>query len=536
MNRRGAVYWFRRRVPDDIVKIVGKAFWNESLGIKDIREAGRLARVRGVQTDQEIADARRRLAGETAPPLSVPEAQALAKRELADWMATDAEARLMAGRSASENVDLVLEFVEPEAREALASGDWQPRAVQAAEVLAKAGRWYPEGDPSVRLMAGALLAAQVEWLDLLRERQAGRVVEVGAPGIPAAQSAAVKSGGVTLGKLIDDYRREREALHGLESTARKYDHIFKALEECLGRGRDIETITRADCRNLRDLLRRVPVHMTKRYPKLSMVEAAAAGERDKVSVLAPNTVTTYLQHLAAIFNWAVKEDLIGKSPAADLVKKGRANVKRRGFTSDELRKVFAGLPDEKTERPSRYWVTALAAYSGARAGELCQLAPQDVRVIGGVTCLDLSEFDADGKRAGAKRLKTSASERVIPVHPEVLAAGFLDFVEAARAARQERLFPELRPGKGGEYSHDLSRWFGRHMDRIGLSEPSLVFHSFRHGFKDACRLAGVGDETSDALGGWTTKGISTRYGKRDMVEVLHRELVKVALGDFRLPR
>ncbi|GGL09641.1 integrase [Caulobacter rhizosphaerae] len=537
LTRRGAVYWFRRRVPGDLVPVLKKSFWFDSLGTKDPREAAKLARARAAQTDHEIEAASKRLRGIVAPALKHAEAQALAKQELARWLTEDAEARLSWGRKANENAEVVIEAFESEAREALANGDWRPKAQQAHDVLCRAGRWYPEDDPSIRMMAGALLAAEVEWIEALKQRQAGKVVEVVAPPVHLRAAAPSVVHGRTLGDLIDAYRKNRIARRDEESTSRKYDHIFKALEAAIGRDRVVATITKQDCRDVKDLLQRIPAHMGKKYPGLGITEAIAAGERDGAAKLAPNTVVTYLHNLSAVFQWALDEDdgWLVKNPAKGLAEKGRPSVQRRGFTPEELLKLFTPLVAERVKKPWRFWVPALAAYSGARANELCQLRVADIVDVDGRVCIDLSVFDEDGVRVTDKRLKTAASARLIPLHPEIIAAGFADFVAAARRTGRDRLFPDLKEGPDGGYSHDLSKWFARHLDNVGLTAPSLVFHSFRHGFKDACRLAGIDSETSDALGGWAARGQSAKYGKRGMVPVLYRELVKVKFGAFRLP-
>lgn len=536
LTRRGAVYWFRRRVPGELVPVLGKSFWFDSLGTKDHREAGRRARERAAETDREIQAATKRLNGQAAAPLTRAEAVALAQNELARWLAEDSDARLAWGADAYRNAEVVIEDFERDAREALALGDWQSVARQAHEVLCRSGRWYPEGDPSVRLMAGELLGAQVQWLDALKARQDGKAVAAPlAVAVPVAQVAAPRPVGVTLGRLIDDYRREREKKFGGPSTARKYDHIFRALEAALGRERDVASIRREDVRAVRDLIERIPAHMGKRYPGLGFIAAIEAGERDGVGRLSPGTVKSYLDNLAAVFNWAVEEELLDKNPASGIAQKGAPTVKRRGFTPEELERIFAPLPLERKARPWRYWVPAIAAFSGARANELCQLRVADVVTVDGHLCLDLSVFDDEGVRDDAKRLKTGASERVIPLHPQIIEAGFEAFVATARAARQERLFPQLKEGPDGRYSHDLTRWFARHLDKVGLKQRALVFHSFRHGFRDACRVAGVDGETADALGGWAAKGQSARYGRRGMVEVLYRALKSVSFNEFRLP-
>lgn len=55
------------------------------------------------------------------------------------------------------------------------------------------------------------------------------------------------------------------------------------------------------------------------------------------------------------------------------------------------------------------------------------------------------------------------------------------------------------------------------MDRVGLSDPALVYHSFRHGFRDACRSADISEEAAHALGGWATVNQGQRYGNRGAV-------------------
>ena len=53
---------------------------------------------------------------------------------------------------------------------------------------------------------------------------------------------------------------------------------------------------------------------------------------------------------------------------------------------------------------------------------------------------------------------------------------------------------------------------------LGIDNPSSVFHSFRHGFKDALRAAGVNEDVSDALTGHSGgNSVARGYGWKDMV-------------------
>jgi integrase len=249
--------------------------------------------------------------------------------------------------------------------------------------------------------------------------------------------------------------------------------------------------------------------------------------------MAPNTVASYLQALSAMFNWAKHDEWLDKNPAEGLGERGKPNVKRRGFEAEELKTIFTPLRQEK--RPSRFWIPALGLYSGARLNELCQLAASDVGEADGIPFMDFSEFDAEtGERLPDRSLKTDASDRRVPIHAELVDAGFLTFVQGVRESGGGRLFPDQPLGPDGKHSHSFSKWFAAHLDRIGLTQKSLVFHSFRHGIRDACREAEIAEEIADALGGWTTAGVGRKYGDRSRLRFLARASAKVHFPGFRL--
>lgn len=556
LYRRGAAYWFRRRVPSDLRGPLKRLEWKEALGTKDLAEAKARLHRRMIQTNAEIAAARRAQARSPSQPLTSAEAEALARAEEAEWNRLDAELRLLRGSAWYENVETSLEADEGDYREALARADWKFVADQAEEVLEKAGRWYPRGDLSFRLMCLALLAAHVRHMEELRRRQRGEPYSLpdtapqlspsppagvrpelslgSKPRMPFAQNAE-GPGAMTLAELIRRFRERRVREHGEESTERKYAHIFRALEEAIGPQRPIQSIEREDCYAVKDLLARVPAHMGKRYRGLSLREAIEAAERDGAPKLSPNTLATYLNNLSAVFNWAVEQRWLSWNPAKGLGEKGQASVRRRGFTRPELERVFSALAKQRGDHPHRFWMPALALFTGARAGELAQLLQGDVKQEDGVWILDISEFDSSGVRVADKRLKTRASERKVPLHPQLIRAGFLDFA-GKRGGPSERLFPQLERGPHGNYTHEFSKWWGRFLDEIGLKERALTFHGFRHGFRDALRRAHVSIEVIDALGGWRTPGVGTRYGdEHRRPTATAPELAKIDYWGFSLP-
>jgi integrase len=129
-----------------------------------------------------------------------------------------------------------------------------------------------------------------------------------------------------------------------------------------------------------------------------------------------------------------------------------------------------------------------------------------------------------------KRLKTKQSARAIPVHSQLIELGFITFVASGAKARGERawLFPQVAPGTTGARAY--SKWFGRYIGAQGVTDTAKVFHSFRHNFTDALRIAGVADDVARALVGHTQGGVHGRYGAKEMAPRYRHRLAEAIAG------
>jgi integrase len=133
-----------------------------------------------------------------------------------------------------------------------------------------------------------------------------------------------------------------------------------------------------------------------------------------------------------------------------------------------------------------------------------------------------------------KRVKTTSSIRVVPIHPELIRLGFLEYVQkASKRGANALLFPELKPGPKGSLAEGWSKWFGRYIRAQGIETP--VFHSFRHGFKDALRAAKVDESINDALTGHSGGGTGRKYGAKDMLRRYGAETLADAVAKVRYP-
>jgi integrase len=218
---------------------------------------------------------------------------------------------------------------------------------------------------------------------------------------------------------------------------------------------------------------------------------------------------------------------------------------RRGFTDEQLRAVFGSPVYAESLRPrggggeAAVWLPILGYGTGARLEELCQLRTADVsdHSAGGLVL----RIEDDGVET---RVKTASSRRLVPVHPDIISAGFGDYVRLRRQAGDIWLFPDLRADTLGSRGGNWSKWFGRYLRSpagCGIGDRRVVFHSYRHLFKTLCRaptLPGsdgdeggtvLSEEVHDALTGHTGGTVSRGYGDVPL------ETLVAAIRRLRLP-
>jgi integrase len=101
---------------------------------------------------------------------------------------------------------------------------------------------------------------------------------------------------------------------------------------------------------------------------------------------------------------------------------------------------------------------SISAYSGAHISEVCQLRGEDITQLSGLWFM---KFDP---AAGA--LKNINSERAVPLHPAIVASGFLEFVAAQRSGP---LFPGLAVDRFGNRGASGTRIISRWVRGLGIS-------------------------------------------------------------------
>ena len=83
--------------------------------------------------------------------------------------------------------------------------------------------------------------------------------------------------------------------------------------------------------------------------------------------------------------------------------------------------------------------------------------------------------------ASGRRLKNANAQRSVPIHPEVIRLGFLDYIAKTAHTANDPLFPDLAPqGKDRRRGASITRWFVSYRRAVGVYRQGVGMHAFRH--------------------------------------------------------
>lgn len=386
--------------------------------------------------------------------------------------------------------------------------------------------------PEYGLLCNFILRGQLEALNRAEERDRGKYD--GTPTDPFIAPPVGKAGtpfappGESIMNLYEKYARDSMG-RITETTISQNRSIVKLLAEMLGNSTSIEAIDRVAIRNWKDCLRLWPIRATeiREFRKMTFPEIVEKNKKLGKRTISTKTINKYLSAVGGFCTWLVANGYIEKTPVAEGMYLDSDKDERSvgPYTSDQLKQiflspVFTGARDRETPhlpgnvqiRDWIFWVPLIALFSGARLGEILQLHNEDIRQAHGRWIFHFTREGGKGSDI-EKRTKTKGSQRVIPIHPELLRLGLIEYWVHMRAKGEIRLFPEVKPDSHGLISGHPSREWGRYLKKIGVkADKSVNFHSFRHGFTDALRRAGHYDHEISVLLGHSKPTTTGRYG------------------------
>ncbi|MGY4173986.1 DUF6538 domain-containing protein [Bradyrhizobium sp. USDA 4529] len=531
-----------------------------SLGTKDLREANIRAKPVLAEFDRIIAKAKGRLATTTAPAIKRISLNDTEIKRMAEWVYANALAWDERGRFTGreerkrmreeairlegpmdpplvpyeqwpqfglprelheENKAELLETLRL-MREAAARGDISAVQDHVLEATWAFNVELDEHSAAYIKLGTACLHSYLRALEDIRKRDEGVTVET--PPITLPGGAVTTADGGTLQDALQGWKKHRAR------PKRTVDEFSRSVEMFiqLHGNMVVAAIKKKHALDYRKTLQDVPRHRTGDLLRAPLPAQAEWGrEHPDVPRITAATINKQLGGVQSICIWAndnglVPEDAQWTDPFSKL-RLPEERSERTSFEIAELKLLFAAPVFTAHRFPlgahgaAGFWLPVLALFSGARQAELGSLTAANVQtdVETGVPLLYFVT-----ERARGKRVKTDASERVVPVHPEVTRLGFMSYVEERRRVdgADAWLFPSVAPDRGRAGVPAWSQWFGRYLRAAGVTDKAKVFHSFRHTVKDALRRGRADHEMREALIGHAqASSVSWGYGANAML-------------------
>ncbi|WP_187182266.1 site-specific integrase [Rhizobium sp. WL3] len=320
--------------------------------------------------------------------------------------------------------------------------------------------------------------------------------------------------------FLEDKKRSGTSVGACEEIYRNIDDFLEIVGD-----KSINKYTKADVREYLAVIQSVPPNSRKKVAyrdlKLREISKKAQGTKEKGPDVA--TVHKKFDAVAGFFRWLCRHyDHMPSNPFNDMrpqERKKNVRDERHPFTIDELRRIFSTPPYTGAKSASRwltpgsvvlkdrgvYWLPLIALYSGLRLGEILQLRKGDIQEEDGVHYIDVNDHDG-------KSVKTNAGHRRVPIHPRLTEMGLLSYVRQLPELGTRLINDIPLSGRAKDRSGRGSRKMAELLITSGVKTDKNSFHSFRHTFEDACRMAGIDHAVMNILQGHVQGDMSDRYG------------------------
>lgn len=321
---------------------------------------------------------------------------------------------------------------------------------------------------------------------------------------------------------LNVYRKNRK---NTADTTLKDNFTYADTLKSLLKREYVEDITYQDCRDVSEYIYNVPKNWKQNFPNSELYDIV----RDTsltYEKLSKKTMKKYIVFLKSLLLFARKEKLDVISDFSDALDippiQDGDEINIESYTQDELVKIFGS-----DSYPSRYdrkyfakfWIPLIGLYTGARLNEICQLYVDDIRKENGIFYFNITRDRPD------QFTKNTQSIRKVPIHSKLIELGFLDFVKAVKKSKKDRIFYNLTFQKKNHYAGSTSTAYGRYLDKIGITDRSKVFHSFRHNIETILAHKKVPQSMINAMCGWKNKSIpELNYLDKYPLSVLQKEM------------
>ena len=199
------------------------------------------------------------------------------------------------------------------------------------------------------------------------------------------------------------------------------------------------------------------------------------------------TANKKIRMVGSFLRWAVNQELLPESalrPVAGALRgsAGDPQVGYLAFSCDEVAKVLIAASGGGVTKGWQFWSPRIAAFTGARVREIADLTVEDIIEEAGVACFWFrgGEVTSGHGHSLVKRVKTGASERVVPIACALVDAGFLEYVKQRRELERTWLWDGLAWTDKDGHGRGITRWFAKLLRTTGVKvDRRKTFHSFR---------------------------------------------------------
>lgn len=273
-------------------------------------------------------------------------------------------------------------------------------------------------------------------------------------------------------------------------------------------------VTADNLREYRDFLFSLPSRPSKAIKALPIREQAEKADELDLPTLSKATVRNRMIHVSALFEAA--KDIPGSRVETNPVEKVKLPARkskqdagvRKDYTNQELESILRGDWFSSRNHPSRnrfgldgLWFPVVLYYCGARREEIAMLDRSDVRQVQGVWVFEI-------RPEGEERTTKTGLSRLVPLHPDLIDLGFLEFVESRTDKILWSGLGDSIEGRGGLWS----RHFKKYLIEIGVSQTIKPAHGFQHSFATLMRESGIDEPVYRSIMGHSKNTQTSEYG------------------------
>jgi len=329
-------------------------------------------------------------------------------------------------------------------------------------------------------------------------------------------------------------RIEGKKIKEIESDKRIVEEFIEIVGDI-----DFSTITKTEVSHYIDVQTKLPPNRKKspKYRDLSIKEVMKLKLSQK-EIQTPQNINKRITKLSVFGNWGVRQGLLITNPFSGMkfsVKKQPHT--RQPFTADELRKIFKPetylkwtihfshpyRKDRVSNHLPYYWIFLLGIFSGMRTNEMCQILLSQVKKEKGIWFIFIEDSEET-------KVKTENAIRKVPVHPQLIDLGFVDYVTAQKKSKRGRLFWELSEDRDGFASHVSRHYNQRFLPAVGVwKKYTKVLYCTRHTFINKLYSEMVDENVIKVLIGHEKEFTMKHYGGDPFTpERLLEEISKVS--------